>query len=164
MTELNNAVPTHLAKTKERLGAKKVGELDAIMSAIARELAPRLDAITRRLAALEERPAMRYCGVWKAGAYQSGDCVTAGGHLWCARRETESQPGSAPDDWQMAMRKPRDGRDAKEKWDRSASYRPGAIVVHRGAVWAAQRETIGEEPSGVGHAWAKATREAGDGR
>lgn len=52
-------------------------------------------------------------GVWKEGSYEAGDQVTFRGHLWTAQRDTDKQPDTAPTDWRMAMRKPRDGRDGK---------------------------------------------------
>lgn len=52
-------------------------------------------------------------GVWTQRDYLKGDCVTFRGHYWIAKQSTSVQPDTAPDDWRMKMRKPRDGRDGK---------------------------------------------------
>lgn len=58
-------------------------------------------------------PAAIDAGVWKEGAYEAGDQVTHRGSLWIALKDTDTQPDTAPADWRMQMRKPRDGRDGK---------------------------------------------------
>lgn len=52
-------------------------------------------------------------GVWSPGPFKAGSIVSHRGHVWMARRDNEQQPDTAPDDWRMIMRKPRDGRDGK---------------------------------------------------
>ena len=150
--------PAAVAYAKTPEGRRMIAMIDGICG----EIAPIIGDLRKRLAALEARPAMTYCGVWKSGPHQAGDCVTHGGHLWCCKRDTSTEPGSAPEDWQMALRKPRDGRDARAKWDRSASYRAGAVVLHRGKTWIAERDTTGEEPAETGcYAWVRSSaREA----
>ncbi len=53
-----------------------------------------------------------YKGVWKAEAYKRGSAVTWGGSLWIARRDTEAKP-EANDDWQLAVKRGRDGKDGE---------------------------------------------------
>lgn len=92
--------------------------LDTIMRGVAEGLAPVLSELKARISKLEttlsENPPLTYCGVWVEGAaYSKNNCVTAGGHLWIARTDTTRQPGTSPDQWTMAIRKPRDARDAR---------------------------------------------------
>jgi hypothetical protein len=50
-------------------------------------------------------------GVWSEGDYERGDCATHGGSLWICQRDTKAKPGIS-DDWRLACKKGRDGRDA----------------------------------------------------
>jgi hypothetical protein len=53
-------------------------------------------------------------GVFKDGtAYRSGDGVTWGGSFWIAQRDTKSKPDANTGDWRLAVKKGRDGKDAK---------------------------------------------------
>lgn len=57
-------------------------------------------------------PTMIYRDVFKDGAeYQQGDVVTWGGSLWHCNKATTAKPGT--DDWTLAAKKGRDGKDAK---------------------------------------------------
>ena len=63
-------------------------------------------------------PSLVYRGVFREGGddgsgYQGGDAVTFGGSLWVALRATTSKPGEGSPDWRLAVKKGRDGRDAK---------------------------------------------------
>jgi hypothetical protein len=75
----------------------------------------RMGAIEARLAALEEKPSVRYCGVWEAGKdYMNGDAVTKGGSLWiCKLNHVSSEPGVDYVSWQLAVKRGRDGKDAR---------------------------------------------------
>ena len=69
-------------------------------------------ALERRVADLETRPTMSYCGVWKEGAaYQRGDFVTHDGSVWHAWQQTAERPGTS-EAWQLAVKRGRDARDA----------------------------------------------------
>lgn len=58
-------------------------------------------------------PVMIYRDVYKEGeTYQHGDCVTFGGSLWHAQKETAERPGPG-DAWRLAVRRGRDGKDLK---------------------------------------------------
>lgn len=57
-------------------------------------------------------PVAVYRGVYKEGeGYVRGDMVTWGGSLWHCDAETKDKPGT--DDWTLACKKGRDGKDAK---------------------------------------------------
>lgn len=59
-------------------------------------------------------PALIDRGVYKAGeTYQGGDCVTWGGSLWIAQKETDSKPDAPESGWRLAVKRGRDGKDAK---------------------------------------------------
>lgn len=60
-----------------------------------------------------ELPVLIDRGVYKAGEkYKRGDCVTWGGSLWIAQKETEAKP-ETDDSWRLAVKKGRDGKDSK---------------------------------------------------
>lgn len=64
----------------------------------------------RRFAEMVAR--QKYCGAHERGRqYRRANSVTAGGNLWIALCDTVQAPGDGPD-WQMAVRKGRDGKDA----------------------------------------------------
>lgn len=53
-------------------------------------------------------------GVFKQGeTYKHGDAVTWGGSLWIAQVETNAKPDSPESGWRLAVKKGRDGKDAK---------------------------------------------------
>jgi hypothetical protein len=59
-------------------------------------------------------PAPVYCGVFKEGEeYAPGDLVTWGGSLWHCNRVDPGKPETKDSGWQLAVKKGRDGRDAK---------------------------------------------------
>lgn len=58
-------------------------------------------------------PALLDRGVYReATAYQRGDCVTWGGSMWIAQKDTDAKPGEG-DGWRLAVKRGRDGKDAK---------------------------------------------------
>jgi len=59
-------------------------------------------------------PVAIYRGVFKAGeTYQYGDLVTWGGSLWHAEKETGEKPDGPESGFRLAVKKGRDGKDAK---------------------------------------------------
>ncbi len=53
-------------------------------------------------------------GVFRSGeVYKRGDAVTWGGSLWIAQVETGEKPDANESGWRLAVRKGRDGKDAK---------------------------------------------------
>ena len=85
-----------------------------IMTAIAQEVRPwieRVQKLERRIEELEQR---KYVGVWKEGEiYHPGNQVTLGGSIWYCKRGCMSRPGTDPEDWQLQVKRGRDGRDAR---------------------------------------------------
>lgn len=56
-------------------------------------------------------PVVLYQGIYREGQkYATGDAVTWAGSLWIARRDTETKPGEGSSDWQLAVKKGRDGK------------------------------------------------------
>jgi hypothetical protein len=79
---------------------------------VQQELAP----ILQRLEALEERPALRDAGVWKADqVYQIGDVVTDHGSAWVCRLHCcQSRPGGDGGvGWRLLVKRGRDGKDVR---------------------------------------------------
>lgn len=57
-------------------------------------------------------PTMIYRDVFKDGSeYQQGDVVTWAGSLWHCNKATTAKPGT--EDWTLAAKKGRDGKDAR---------------------------------------------------
>lgn len=53
-------------------------------------------------------------GVWKSdGDYKRGDAVSWGGSLWIAQKDAPDKPDTAESGWRLAVKKGRDGKDAK---------------------------------------------------
>jgi integrin beta 3 len=53
-------------------------------------------------------------GVYKAGeTYEPGDAVTWGGSLWIAQRATDAKPDTPDSGFRLAVKRGRDGKDAK---------------------------------------------------
>ncbi len=60
-----------------------------------------------------ELPVMLDRGVWKEGSYRKGDAVSWGGSLWIAQKDTEAKPDSPDSGFRLAVKRGRDGKDAK---------------------------------------------------
>jgi len=57
---------------------------------------------------------IRYRGVFRDGVqYNEGDLVTMHGSLFHANRTTKMIPGDGSKDWQLCVKRGRDGKDAK---------------------------------------------------
>jgi hypothetical protein len=72
----------------------------------------RIASLEARLALCEQRPTMKYSGVFeKTKTYNVGEFVTCHGSVWhCKINNTVSEPGADPVSWQLAVKKGRDGR------------------------------------------------------
>jgi hypothetical protein len=45
--------------------------------------------------------------------YEKGDCVSFGGSIWTALRDTAEKPGNGSKDWKLSVKHGRDGRDGR---------------------------------------------------
>ena len=74
---------------------------------IAEAVAP----LREKIAALEARPDIKYCGTWHdSTTYEPGDFTTFAGSMWhCRARCHGRRPGEAPDAWQLAVKRGADG-------------------------------------------------------
>jgi hypothetical protein len=55
---------------------------------------------------------LSYAGVWKPGIYGKGQFATHQGSMWHCNRTTQRKPGDDADDWTLAVKRGRDGKDA----------------------------------------------------
>lgn len=63
-------------------------------------------------------PFQRYQGVFIEGkAYQPGDVVTWGGSMWHCNADTSAKPGDGAKEWQLCVKRGRDGNDGRHGRD-----------------------------------------------
>ena len=79
----------------------------------------RIEALEAQVKVLEARPAaVDYKGVFDSTTvYQPGNAVTCAGSIWIAKNVTMLRPdeqGDGARDWTLAVKRGRDGRDAKD--------------------------------------------------
>ena len=72
-------------------------------------------------------PYMRHCGFWSEGkGAKAGESWTHDGALWIAKRDNGSKPClENREDWILAARKGRDGKDGRNGIDRTAPVKVG---------------------------------------
>lgn len=97
--------------TRNEIAALAKGMVPFVREVIAEATAP----LIARIAELEQRPGMKYEGVWDERAvYRVGDFVTKGGSMWhCFDTNTGVLPGSNSDVWKLAVRAGKDGKDIR---------------------------------------------------
>src|SRR5262245_12059420 len=62
--------------------------------------------VKRRLAVVEAKRVIEYCGVWELGRkYVRGSAVTHDGRLWIAQSETDQRPGNGATAWRLAVKR-----------------------------------------------------------
>lgn len=96
-------------------------EQDSLTTAIAtfvtrliKEDRVRLAALEQRLAGIEAKPHLKFCGTYQRGTtYTPGDAVVRDGSLWVCKAETSGAPTEDFVGWQQAVRKGRDGKDLR---------------------------------------------------
>lgn len=77
------------------------------------ELAERLERLETNLQEVSD-DGFRYRGYWRDGMKaKRGEAFTHDGSVWWAVRNTEDKPCNESPDWQVAVRKGRDGRDSR---------------------------------------------------
>ena len=66
----------------------------------------RIEALEQRIAALEAKPSVKFCGTWARGkTYEPGDAVVRDGGLWICKAQTPGEPSKDFVGWQLAVRK-----------------------------------------------------------
>lgn len=86
-------------------------KLDSVIN----PLLTRLDEIDARVSKAENQArSMRYSGVYDPETkYFAGNFVTSNGSLWTALRENKGERPGECDAWQLAVKRGRDGKDAR---------------------------------------------------
>jgi hypothetical protein len=69
------------------------------------KVAGRIQELEHRIAALEAKPHVKFCGVYESGrSYTPGDACTHGGGLWICKAATTGQPNQDYASWQLAVK------------------------------------------------------------
>jgi hypothetical protein len=91
---------------------------DVLLNALVttgKEDSQRVAALEARIAILERKPNLKYCGVYDGcRVYGEGDAVTCSGSLWIAKGRATQRPDETDDgarEWTLAVKRGRDGRD-----------------------------------------------------
>jgi hypothetical protein len=79
-----------------------------------RQLERTNQSLAERVATLENRPTKEYRGVWREGSYQRGDEVTHDGSRWIALADTATRPGTPNSQWQLSVKRGRNGKDGRD--------------------------------------------------
>lgn len=94
------------------------GLAEGMVGILKKHATDRIDALEKEVASLKAAStktlADSYKGTWQPSAfdpYERGAAVTFDGSLWLARTTTRTKPG-ASEDWQMIVKRGRDGKDA----------------------------------------------------
>jgi hypothetical protein len=110
---------TIMTSTLEPLELRVTANEKALVRGIARavkeHLRDQLAPLIQRIEALEQRPALKDAGVWRAdGVYDIGAVVTDHGSAWvCKLHHCQSRPGGDGGvGWRLLVKRGRDGKDA----------------------------------------------------
>lgn len=86
-----------------------------LVNVIVQEVGTELKAQNARIAAMEAKmEEFTYKGVWETGTvYRQHNSVTDNGSLWiCVSPHSTQRPGDSQD-WKLAVKRGKDGRDAR---------------------------------------------------
>lgn len=117
-----NTTSEELANIRRALSevASKV-EAATVNKALDTQVVEVFEEIDDRLKSLESSVeevmdhGFRYRGFWREGmSSKRGDAFTEDGSLWICLRSTKDRPGYNSPDWHIAVRKGRNGRDARD--------------------------------------------------
>jgi hypothetical protein len=122
--EIVETVNAHTAALDERITALEhrpnfdvlsfSRELSVALEAAFKKRDDKIEQLESRITEMEKHAAeFKYRGVWRDGEqYRKNNFVTHDGSVWICLRDTEGKPGQSLE-WQLAVRKGRDGRDGK---------------------------------------------------
>jgi hypothetical protein len=66
----------------------------------------RIAALETRLNAMERKPFVKFCGVWKSDRpFDPGDAVVHSGGLWICKAATTGEPSKDFVGWQLAVKR-----------------------------------------------------------
>jgi hypothetical protein len=119
---LINTVSEELASIRGSLGEVATKAESAVVNkALDTQIVEVFEEIQGRLQSLESSVeevmdhGFRYRGFWREGmSSKRGDAFTEDGSLWICLRSTKDRPGYNSPDWHIAVRKGRNGRDARD--------------------------------------------------
>ena len=98
-----------MAEFEQELAAEIANLVRAHVAAATRPLIEKIAELEARSVQAAE---FRYRGVWQPGeTYKKNNFITFDSSVWVCLRETEGKPGQCLD-WQLAVKKGRDGKDA----------------------------------------------------
>jgi hypothetical protein len=99
---------------EEELAAEIANLVRQHVDAVTRPLRDRIEVLELRTVEAEKQVAeLRYRGVWQPGEqYRRNNFVTYDASVWACLRDTEGKPGQCLD-WQLAVCKGKDGKDAR---------------------------------------------------
>jgi hypothetical protein len=89
--------------------------LDEAFEAVKGYVDRSIDALWEEVKALKDRPEFSDAGIWVHDkTYKTGNGVSESGSFWIAKRDTTfgEKPG-ASDAWRLAVKRGKDGRDAR---------------------------------------------------
>jgi len=98
---------------EEMLAAEIASMVRQQIAAATKPLRDKIEALELRTVEAEKQAAeFRYRGVWQPSeTYKKNNFCTQDGSVWICLRDTKGKPGQVLD-WQLAVRKGRDGKDA----------------------------------------------------
>ena len=81
-------------------------DVDAIADTLVGIIVANIKPLEQRIAALETRPAVKYCGTFEESTgYPEGSMTTRSGGLWVATRATTATPGTDESGWLLVVKK-----------------------------------------------------------
>ena len=103
-----------MAQLEEELAKELCDIIRGHVAAATKPLRARIEELELRTAQAEKQAEQfKYCGVWREGeSYRKNNFCTHDGSVWVCLCDTEGRPGQSLQ-WQLAVRKGRDGKDAK---------------------------------------------------
>jgi hypothetical protein len=101
-----------IERLRKRLGPRKSETIDLVVMGIAEAMKPvvaEIKSLRARVAELEKRPSLEYCGVWSAGnLYGKGNIAPHHGSAWHCNFETSGEPGKGGADWTLMVKRGKD--------------------------------------------------------